>query len=52
MRDITWQMFELTGDIDAYLLYRAVEESDVEAENVSQLSQGASFEEGVEIPPS
>ncbi|EPZ52597.1 YqzL family protein [Alicyclobacillus acidoterrestris] len=25
MRDYTWQMFELTGDIDAYLLYRAAD---------------------------
>lgn len=25
MRDFTWQMFEITGDIDAYLLYRACE---------------------------
>ncbi|MDP9727386.1 YqzL family protein [Alicyclobacillus tolerans] len=22
MRDFTWQIFTLTGDIDAYLLYR------------------------------
>ncbi|WAH38552.1 YqzL family protein [Alicyclobacillus dauci] len=34
MRDLTWQMFELTGDIDAYLLYRGAcnglsEESEV-----------------------
>ncbi|GMA60026.1 YqzL family protein [Alicyclobacillus fastidiosus] len=25
MRDYTWQMFELTGEIDAYLLYRAAD---------------------------
>lgn len=25
MRDYTWQMFEVTGDVEAYLLYRAYE---------------------------
>ena len=28
MRDFSWQAFKETGDIDAYLLYKTVEEND------------------------
>ena len=29
MKDFSWQAFKETGDIDAYLLYKTVEENDV-----------------------
>ena len=28
MKDFSWQAFKETGDIDAYLLYKTVEEND------------------------
>lgn len=28
MKDLSWQAFRSTGDIDAYLLYREVEKND------------------------
>ncbi|WP_081462324.1 YqzL family protein [Alicyclobacillus acidocaldarius] len=28
MRDITWKVFELTGDVYAYLLYRACQQAE------------------------
>lgn len=28
MKDFSWQTFKQTGDIDAYLLYKAVENND------------------------
>ena len=29
MKDFSWQAFKKTGDIDAYLLYKTVEENDL-----------------------
>ncbi|SIS66617.1 YqzL family protein [Alicyclobacillus vulcanalis] len=28
MRDVTWKVFELTGDVYAYLLYRACQQAE------------------------
>lgn len=33
MKDFSWQAFKETGDIDAYLLYKTVEESDLKRGN-------------------
>lgn len=33
MKNLSWQAFRKTGDIDAYLLYRAVEENEKHEEN-------------------
>lgn len=35
MRNFSWFVFEETGDIDAYLLYKASEQSDEREESVS-----------------
>lgn len=32
MRNYTWQMFEVTGDVEAYLLYRACDMCDTDAD--------------------
>ena len=45
MKDFSWQAFHETGDIDAYLLYKAVENSkrdeEWKASKQEELSQGA-----------
>ncbi|EJY57059.1 hypothetical protein URH17368_0244 [Alicyclobacillus hesperidum URH17-3-68] len=51
MRDITWQMFELTGDIDAYLLYRACEQADLTGDDV-RAANDVELEEESHFPPS
>ena len=33
MKNLSWQAFKKTGDIDAYLLYKAVEDSEKREEN-------------------
>lgn len=33
MKNLSWQAFKKTGDIDAYLLYKAVENSEKHEEN-------------------
>ncbi|MCY0888475.1 MAG: YqzL family protein [Alicyclobacillaceae bacterium] len=35
MRDFTWKVFTLTGDIDAYMLYRTLEDEDEEVDEDS-----------------
>lgn len=45
LRDITWQMFELTGDIDAYLLYRAFDEPEDDSGIVPDFDSNARDDE-------
>lgn len=44
-------MFELTGDIDAYLLYRAFEQTDSET-NEEGLAADVGYVDESELPPS
>jgi hypothetical protein len=32
MRDFTWNYFSMTGDLDAYLLYKEINQEDTAAE--------------------
>jgi hypothetical protein len=46
MRDFSWQYFSMTGDVDAYLLYKQI--ADEPGEEPDTLRD----EQGIEDPPS
>lgn len=49
MRDYTWQMFEVTGDVEAYLLYRACDMQEAETnEDVNAVGATDSRDDGDE----
>lgn len=50
MRDFSWKYFALTGDVESYLLYKAVEEHrasiDTEAMGIQEDQEELPLEEG------
>ena len=50
MKNLSWQAFKKTGDIDAYLLYKAVENNEKHEENQwKALRQEASSQDAVTL---
>ncbi|MNG10480.1 hypothetical protein D3C84_939510 [compost metagenome] len=52
MRDFSWKYFALTGNVDAFLLYKEMHQiSDAEtADDLAALEPGVSDEEGLPSP--
>lgn len=47
MKDLSWQAFRATGDIDAYLLYTETDKMEKQRDNLcSALKQGESLQDG------
>lgn len=46
MKDFSWQTFKQTGDIDAYLLYKAVEDNDKRDKEWKLVKQGELSQDG------
>lgn len=46
MKDFSWQTFKQTGDIDAYLLYKAVENNDKRNKEWKLVKQGELSQDG------
>ena len=49
MKNFSWQAFKKTGDIDAYLLYKAVENNEKHGENQWKALKQEASSQGVVI---